>query len=303
MVYSEISNSYFDEFPFRHKRKIRNASEYFFLSHAHSDHTKGIKSILTSSDAMIVCSKETAAALKVLYRIPKEKCIILEPNQSLDFDKYVVHAVDANHCLGSLLFVIESEKNQKEVYTGDFRLGSPIIDEIDLIKGADHMWLDTTYGKNPKYIFPTREELISEILTFILSDGNFPEKDIWIAAYQIGKEKLLKTISEALKVKIKAPSLKIEIYREIGGEWDIFSNDSNSGVFVESRRKVENLQGLNKSMESHLLNSLRISPTGWAIELINKRMDVYYFPYSDHCSYQELHKFTAMADAKRITYI
>jgi hypothetical protein len=303
LVYSEISNSYFDEFPFRKKKKVMNASDYFFLSHAHSDHTTGVKSILTVPDATIVCSKETAAVLKVLHRIPKEKCLILEPNQSLEFDNFIVHAVDANHCLGSLFFVTESDENQKEVYTGDFRMGKPIIDEIELIKEADHIWLDSTYGKNPKYNFPTREDLISEILTLILSDGNFPEKDIWIAAYQIGKEKLLKTISEALKIKIKAPRLKSEIYREIGGEWDIFTSGSDSGVFVESRRKVENLKGLNQSMESRLLNSLRISPTGWAIELSNKRMDVHYFPYSDHCSYKELHEFIAMADAKRITYI
>ena len=303
MVYSEISGSYFDEFPFRQKKKIRNASEYFFLSHAHSDHTTGIKSILTVPDATIVCSKETSAALKVLHKIPKEKCLIIEPSQSLDFDNFVVHALDANHCLGSLSFVIESEKGRKELYTGDFRFGKPLLEEIELMKDADHMWLDFTYGKNPKYDFPSREEIISKILTLILKDGNFPEKEIWIAAYQIGKEKLLKTISEALKVKINAPKLKSEIYREIGGEWDIFSNESESGVFVESRSKVENLKGLNESIESRLLNSLRISPTGWAIELTKKRLDVYYFPYSDHCSYNELHEFISMVNAKKITYI
>jgi Cft2 family RNA processing exonuclease len=303
MVYSQIAHSYFDEFPFRKREKIRMASDYFFLSHAHSDHTVGIKSSLTSPDATIVCSKETAAALKVLYRIPKEKCLVIEPNQSLDFDDFIVHAIDANHCLGSLMFVIESTEHEKEVYTGDFRLGKPILDEIELIKGADHLYVDFTYGSNPKYSFPTREELISEILTLILSDGNFPEKETWIAAYQIGKEKLLKTIKDALNVKIYAPEKKVQIYQEIGGEWDIFTHDSESTVCVESRRKVENLSGLDNKTEARLLRSLRISPTGWAVELLNKRLDIHYFPYSDHCSYNEVLEFIELVNAKEITKI
>ena len=303
MVYSHIAQSYFDEFPFRHRAKIKIASDYFFLSHAHSDHTVGIKSSLSSPDSTIVCSKETAAALKVLYRIPKEKCLVIEPNQSLDFDKFVVHALDANHCLGSLMFVIESSKHNKEVYTGDFRLGKPIIDEIELIQGADHLYVDYTYGNDPKYDFPSREELISEILTLILSEGNFPDKEIWIAAYQIGKEKLLRTISNALDVKIFAPKTKVRIYEEIGGDYDIFTHDSESSVCVESRRRVENLSGLDNRTQARLLDSVRISPTGWSIELSSKRLGVHYFPYSDHCSYKEVQEFINLANAKKVTKI
>ncbi|MHA2096595.1 MAG: MBL fold metallo-hydrolase [Candidatus Hodarchaeales archaeon] len=303
MVFSRLANSYLDEFPFRRRKKIATSSDYFFLSHAHSDHTSGIKSILSSPDATIVCSKETAAALKVLHRIPKEKCLLIDTNQSLDFDNFVVHAIDANHCLGSLMFVIESSEGKKEVYTGDFRLGTPIMDELELLQNADHLWVDYTYGKNPKYDFPSRKQLISEILSLMLAEGNYPQKEIWIAAYQIGKEKLLKTISDALKVKIFAPERKVKIYKEIGGDWDIFTNDPKSGICVESRRRVENLSGLDQRTEARLMNSLRISPTGWAIELISKRLDVHYFPYSDHCSYNEVHEFIELVNAQKITTI
>ncbi len=176
MVFSKVANSYFDEFPFRQRKKLAISSDYFFLSHAHSDHTSGIQSVLSSSDATIVCSRETAAALKVLHRIPKEKCLIMDTNQSLDFDDFVVHAIDANHCLGSLMFVIDSTEHIKEVYTGDFRLGTPILDELDLLSNADHLWVDYTYGKNPKYKFPSRKDLISEILALMLTEGNYPQK-------------------------------------------------------------------------------------------------------------------------------
>jgi Cft2 family RNA processing exonuclease len=303
MVFSTIANSYLDEFPFRKKKKILRASGYFFLSHAHADHTVGIKSTLSSPDSTIVCSEATSAALKILYRIPKEKCLIIEPGQSLDFDSFVVHALDANHCLGSLMFAIESPNNEKEVYTGDFRLGKPILDEFELLQNANLLWMDYTYGNKPRYNFPSRETLISEILTLILSEWNDSDKEVWIAAYQIGKERLLKTISDALNVKIWAPEEKVRIYEEIGKGWDIFTNESDSRVFVGSRRIVENLTGLDKENKTRLVDSMRISPTGWAIDLATKRLDVHYFPYSDHCSNKEVHEFIDLVKAQEIKKI
>ena len=303
MVFSTIAKSYFDEFPFRKKKKIPRASGYFFLSHAHADHTVGIKSMLSSPDSTIVCSEATSAALKILYRIPREKCLIIEPGQSLDFDSFVVHALDANHCLGSLMFAIQSSNNEKEVYTGDFRLGKPILDEFELLQNASLLWMDYTYGNKPRYNFPSRETLISEILTLILSEWNDSEKEIWIAAYQIGKEKLLKTISDALNVKIWAPEEKVRIYKEIGKGWDIFTSESDSRLFVGSRRIVENLTGLDKEKKTRLVDSMRISPTGWAIDLASKRLDVHYFPYSDHCSNKEVHEFIDLVNAQEIKKI
>jgi hypothetical protein len=303
MVFSLIAQSYFDEFPFRRNFPRKPSSGFFFLSHAHSDHTSGLRSSLSDPDATIVCSKETAAVIRVLYGIPREKCLEIESNQSLDFDKFTVHAVDANHCLGSLSFVIESKDGLKEVYTGDFRLGTPILDELSLLQRANHLWVDYTYGKDPIFRFPSRERIISDIITLILTEGNYPERDVWISSYQIGKEKLLKTISDALKVKIWATDLKVKTYKEIGGEWDIFSTDRDSGVFVGSRRMVERLQGIDKKYHNKMSKALRISPTGWAPRLHQKHLDVNFFPYSDHCSYSEVHKFIELVNAERIEKI
>lgn len=303
MVFSPIAQSYFDEFPFRRVDRRKVSSDYYFLSHAHSDHTSGLRLILSDPDATIICSKETSAVIKVLFGIPQEKCLIISPTQSLDFDKYTVHAIDANHCLGSLMFVIESKKGLKEVYTGDFRLGQPILDELNLIQGAAHMWLDYTYGTNEIFQFPPREKMISEMISLILSEDNYPSRDVWIAVYQIGKELLLKTISEALKIKIWASDVKVKIYKEIGGEWDIFTTDADSGVFVGSRRMVEGLHGINKHDQRRMMDALRISPTGWSARLRHKRLDVHFFPYSDHCSYLEVHEFIKLARAKKITKV
>ena len=67
MVFSTIANSYFDEFPFRKKDKRKPSSGYFYLSHAHSDHVQGLKKSLTDPDAVIVCSRETASIINILF--------------------------------------------------------------------------------------------------------------------------------------------------------------------------------------------------------------------------------------------
>ncbi|NHJ00630.1 MAG: hypothetical protein EAX86_00750 [Candidatus Heimdallarchaeota archaeon] len=303
MVFSHIAESYFDEFPFRRKDSRRKSSQYFFLSHAHSDHLSGIKYSLSDPDVIIVCSDETSSVIRFLCNIPKEKCLIVNPNQSLDFDDFIVHAIDANHCVGSLMYVIESKTGLKEIYTGDFRMGDSMRKERDLLQGADQLWLDNTYGADSRFDFPSREEMISQIVTLILSSGNFPERDIWIASYQIGKELLLRTVSQALKVKITASELKERIYKEIGGEWDIFTSEGGTGVYVDSRRVVENLHGISEDNKIKLIEALRISPTGWSLKLRKKAFNVHFFPYSDHCSYSEIQEFINLARAKRINYL
>lgn len=303
MVFSNIAESYFDEFPFKRKDRRRKSSQYFFLSHAHSDHISGLKASLSDPDVMIVCSEETASAIRVLSNIQKEKCLIINPNQSLDFDHFIVHAIDANHCIGSLMFVIESKTGLKEIYTGDFRMGASIREEKELFFQADKLWLDNTYGTDSRFNFPPREEIISQIITLILTEGNFPDRNIWIASYQLGKELLLKTVSQVLKVKLFASELKSEIYKEIGGEWDIFTAQKETGLYTDSRRTVENLYGVSEAKKNKIIEALRISPTGWSLKLQQKALDVHFFPYSDHCSYPEIQEFINLTQAKKITYL
>ncbi|WP_455140151.1 MBL fold metallo-hydrolase [Candidatus Hodarchaeum mangrovi] len=303
MVYSSIAKSYFDEFPFRRRDKRKPSSGYFFLSHAHSDHTVGLKSMSSDPDPILVCSRETAAAIQFLYRFPKERILEINSNQSLDFDDFIVHALDANHCVGSLMYVIESKNGTKEVFTGDFRFHSKMKEEFDLIQGAETLWVDFTYGKDPIFNFPTREEMISDIITFILSSEKYPENTVWVAAYQIGKENLLKTLSKVFKVKLWAPDSKLRIYKEIGGEWDIFTSNETSKFHVESRRFVEDLHGVEDEKKLSMLSALRISPTGWALKLKDKHLDVHFFPYSDHCSFPEVHEFIKLVNPKNIIKI
>ncbi|KAG9688041.1 DRMBL-domain-containing protein, partial [Aureobasidium melanogenum] len=152
----------------------------YFLSHFHSDHYVGLTS--TWSHGSIYCSKVTANLVKQQLRVNPEYVIALDwevPTEVPGTPGVTVTMISANHCPGSSLYLFEKPlgkgpepKLQRILHCGDFRacrmhLEHPLLrpDVQDHITGKnkeqkiDVCYLDTTY-LNPKYAFPTQEDVI-----------------------------------------------------------------------------------------------------------------------------------------------
>ncbi|KAH0297853.1 DRMBL-domain-containing protein, partial [Aureobasidium melanogenum] len=152
----------------------------YFLSHFHSDHYVGLTS--TWSHGPIYCSKVTANLVKQQLRVNPEYVIALDwevPTEVPGTPGVTVTMISANHCPGSSLYLFEKPlskgpepKLQRILHCGDFRacrmhLEHPLLrpDVQDHITGKnkeqkiDVCYLDTTY-LNPKYAFPTQEDVI-----------------------------------------------------------------------------------------------------------------------------------------------
>lgn len=152
----------------------------YFLSHFHSDHYVGLTS--TWSHGPIYCSKVTANLVKQQLRVNPEYVIALDwevPTEVPGTPGVTVTMISANHCPGSSLYLFEKPlskgpdpKLQRTLHCGDFRacrmhLEHPLLrpDVQDHITGKnkeqkiDVCYLDTTY-LNPKYAFPTQEDVI-----------------------------------------------------------------------------------------------------------------------------------------------
>ncbi|KAK6000137.1 hypothetical protein QM012_004125 [Aureobasidium pullulans] len=152
----------------------------YFLSHFHSDHYVGLTS--TWSHGPIYCSKVTANLVKQQLRVSPEYVIALDwevPTEVPGTPGVTVTMISANHCPGSSLYLFEKPlskgpepKLQRILHCGDFRacrmhLEHPLLrpDVQDHITGKnkeqkiDVCYLDTTY-LNPKYAFPTQEDVI-----------------------------------------------------------------------------------------------------------------------------------------------
>ncbi|KAJ9623690.1 DNA cross-link repair protein PSO2/SNM1 [Taxawa tesnikishii (nom. ined.)] len=152
----------------------------YFLSHFHSDHYVGLTS--TWCHGPIYCSRVTANLVRQQLRVDPKWVIPLEFEQVIEVpgtQGVSVTMIPANHCPGSSLYLFEktigkgaNPKVQRVLHCGDFRacrahIEHPLLrpDVMDAVSGRtrqqkiDVCYLDTTY-LNPKYAFPSQEEVI-----------------------------------------------------------------------------------------------------------------------------------------------
>lgn len=166
----------------------------YFLSHFHSDHYIGLTS--NWAHGPIYCSKVTANLVRTQLRVDPKYVVDLEFENEREVpgtDGVRVTMMPANHCPGSSLFLFEKAmgKGKKRVlHCGDFRacrahVEHPLLrpDVLDVVSGKtreqkiDVCYLDTTY-LNPKYAFPTQEDVIKACADMCVSlSPAFANKD------------------------------------------------------------------------------------------------------------------------------
>jgi len=173
----------------------------YFLSHFHSDHYVG----LTASwcHGPIYCSKVTANLVRQQLKLDPKYVVPLEFEERIDVPGtrgVAVTMIPANHCPGSSLFLFEkvvgkgaNPKVQRVLHCGDFRacpahVSHPLLmpDIVCSITGKtkqqkiDVCYLDTTY-LNPRYAFPSQEELIRACADMCVSlkKERAEESDAW----------------------------------------------------------------------------------------------------------------------------
>ena len=173
----------------------------YFLSHFHSDHYIGLTS--TWCHGPIYCSKVTANLVKQQLRVDPKWVVPLEFEVQSEVPGtrgVQITMIPANHCPGSSLFLFEkvvgrgpNPKTQRILHCGDFRACPAHVvhprlmpDLVDSVTGKtkqqkiDVCYLDTTY-LNPKYSFPSQEEVIKACadMCVSLTKDRADESDAW----------------------------------------------------------------------------------------------------------------------------
>ncbi|KAF2207262.1 hypothetical protein CERZMDRAFT_102547 [Cercospora zeae-maydis SCOH1-5] len=242
-----------DEFPeiridfFRQSQNHRPALAYF-LSHVHSDHLQGLE---TCRSLFVYCSPATREILLRLEKYPHRMNFakgILESRQQtyrhlkkllrpipLDTPTEIeiasgrsirVTLLDANHCVGACMFLIEGE-GKAILYTGDIRaevwwvnalVRNPVMvpyachgDSIPQ-KRLDTVYLDTTFAsKSDRYRhFPSKAEGISELLQKV---AQYPsETEFYIDAWTFGYEDVWQALSTFLRSQIHVDDYRYGVY-------------------------------------------------------------------------------------------
>ncbi|KAF2656135.1 hypothetical protein K491DRAFT_692337 [Lophiostoma macrostomum CBS 122681] len=209
---------------FRHQPEQR-APLACFLSHVHSDHLTGLESLRAP---FVYCSAATREILlrleKYHYRINYARGILESRNVTYDRtmrklakplpldtpteielgpeNKIRVTLLDANHCIGAVMFLIEGQ-GKAILYTGDIRaevwwvnslVQNPVLLPYTLgSRRLDCIYLDTTFAtkSEPYREFPSKAEGIRELLesvekcskdtVFYFHSWTFGYEDVWIA--------------------------------------------------------------------------------------------------------------------------
>ncbi|KMT02217.1 hypothetical protein BVRB_9g206770 [Beta vulgaris subsp. vulgaris] len=235
-------------------------SQAYFLTHLHSDHTRGLSS--TWSNGPLFCSRITAklfplrfpnfnfSLLRVVEIGSWHRLSLSSPSTAspatIDF-----MSIDALHCPGAVMFLFRGVFGHV-LYTGDFRwetTGERSLKArnmlLDALAGAtvDVLYMDNTYC-NPAHCFPTRDIAAQQVIEIIASH---PDHDIIIGIDSLGKEDLLLQISQRLNIKIWVWPERLQTMHLLGYP-DIFTTRSSlTRVRAVPRYSfsINTLEGLN----------------------------------------------------------
>jgi len=266
--------------------------DIYFLTHCHQDHMKGFPKQWNSEKPLILSKISRDILISRKYTLNQNIITVLPGDELLLENAGIkVTTLDANHCIGSLIFVLESE-DKKVIYTGDFKYCPTNHKEIEKFKKVHKLYIDTTYN-HPDYIFPQQETAINEIIRIIRKNNN---KQIYIGVYEIGKEKILLKIYELFGKPFYVPLKKYRLYNDIGLGKIVTRNKESTKFCAYSRIYLEG------KYFKPVNNSVVIIPTGWSIDNANKN-NYYYVPYSEHCDFIELNSFIELINPKEIVSI
>ncbi|KAK4471418.1 hypothetical protein MN116_004847 [Schistosoma mekongi] len=188
---------------------------YYFLSHFHSDHFKGVHK---NFKGHIYCSEVTKNLLKDKYGLGLV-ISVLEIEKRTVIGDVEVTALDANHCPGSLMFIFHVLSSQKTyLHTGDFRYTPEMLAHPSSLtnylseNSAKHLsrihsvFLDTTYCSS-QYDFPTQMDVIHGAVevtrNYLMKD---PTILVICGMYSIGKERFVHGLASELNLKVWLPS-------------------------------------------------------------------------------------------------
>ncbi|XP_053202204.1 DNA cross-link repair 1A protein-like [Panonychus citri] len=287
--------------------------QFYFLSHFHYDHYIGLKKSFIGT---IVCSPITGRLVMSQIGIAENQLIMIDIHQPIMIDGVQIIAIDAFHCPGAVLFLMNLPNGKRILHTGDFRASPAMEKDIYLTeKPIDQIYLDTTYC-DPNYKFPAQDETLQAILN-ITKDHleKYKQTLIVCGTYSIGKEKVFKIICSSLSLNLWVTTAKLKLLKCIDDK------EINSYLVTDKTKAqvhVLPMKDINQRALREYLSEfgkkyssvLAFKPTGWTEDgkslssvkpIIRDNISIYGIPYSEHSSYSELERFIKFFKPKTIT--
>lgn len=293
---------------------------HYFLTHAHSDHTTGLRPDF--SGGVIYVSPVTYSLLVHDMGIPPGRLRVLELNVTVVIDGVSVTPLDANHCPGAicLLFEVPTGKISgapptRILHTGDWRYCADIHGSHPALKGGvDVLMLDTTYLA-PKWTLPPQNEAVAALAAALAEEAAaaVPQGSTLFvcSSYHIGKERAYFGAAAALGWRVWVPPAKRRVLGLLGlpSEWMSLlvgtpdDAEIHVGVDMAPEALAARVEG------TAWARVVTVRPTGWshrrsASSIVHRREDgnivTLSVPYSEHSSYDELRAAVAALRPHRV---
>lgn len=282
--------------------------KHYLLSHFHYDHYIGLTKGWRHP---IVCSSITKRLATSFIGVKEALFTTLDPGESRVVGGCEVTAVDANHCPGSVMFVIRLTSGVTLLHVGDCRACHSMEEEpVFWNTKIDKIYLDTTYCK-PEYDFPSQTDVITRTVELVGEFvANRPDTVVMVGAYTVGKERIFKAIAAGLEAKVWGDTKRVRT-------WRCLEDSEILGRLVGDRKRAQVHVVMNQliswpklGMELDKVGGkwnhvLGVKPTGWThsrgegkeqslagISIVTRgHVSMLEVPYSEHSSYSELKRF------------
>jgi DNA ligase-1 len=262
-----------------------------FVSHAHGDHIGNhAEVILTEVTARLMALRLPGHRRehRLAYQVP------------FAFRGSELTLFPAGHIHGSAQLFVESEQGSL-LYTGDFKLRAGRTAERIAWRAAETLVMETTYGL-PRFVFPSTEEVINELIRFCretIEDGATPI----LFGYSLGK-------AQEILSALHGTGLRVSLHSSVYQMTKIYSN------------KFYPLPPFSLYREGNLAGSVLLCPpsangtkliqkikprrtailTGWALNpgAVHRFQCDAAFPLSDHADYPDLIRYVTLIQPKRV---
>ncbi|KAJ1398370.1 beta-lactamase-like protein [Ochromonadaceae sp. CCMP2298] len=315
---------------FKHKMDdVDIKDRCYFLTHFHGDHYGG----LTASWrwGTIYCSDTTANLICNIMKVKEEWVRRVAMDSTISIQGAKVTFLSANHCPGAVLLLFQLSSGLTHLHTGDMRY-SPAMKLYPALQSAkvDRLYLDTTYA-HPKHTFLPQDESISTIVSAAVAFMRANPQDgiIYLSAYNLGKERVIFAVADAVQSRVYMDHKKIKIMQQIdGGRQRVASgkfttNPHAARVHVCGMGELGSLHPYFKPNFKNISalwvrkgpynKALAFIPTGWAASsnwnlqhsvlsetLSGVEVTVQTVPYSEHSNYDELIEFVTFVKPREV---
>jgi len=256
-----------------------------FLSHAHSDHTAGLRR-----------KKKLIATAETLDLAGFDADIESVPGAGL---------LDAGHMLGARQLLVEGD-GERIAYSGDFSLKPNVFGMKAAIPACDRLIMEATYG-DPAYVFPDNADVYSSLCKWVKNNSS---SNIIIGAYELGKsQELVRILNENGIAPIVTEKTEdfCAVYEKHGLKLDriVVGSDEAEEAMSHAFAAIVPMWKAKRYFAKRLAEAFERKTvcavaTGWALHY-RFNTDAA-FPFSDHADFNDLVHYAEQTGAKNVEF-